>query len=75
MTSSKQEETTVVHPVRRSPRLNPILQGLPDGLDYFRYRGVNYKRTYRLAKYRNRWYAVPILRVLEDTPGSERESG
>lgn len=45
------EETTILHPVCRSPRLNPILQILPDGVHYFNYGGVNYRCIYRLIKY------------------------
>ena len=68
MPQSHREESTVLHPVRRSPRLNPILQILPADQHYFSYGGVNYKRVYRLVWYRGRCYAVPELRVLEDDP-------
>ncbi len=73
MPRSQPEESTVLHPVRRSPRLNPILQILPDGQHYFNYGGVNYKRIYRLVKYRGRWFAVPELRVLKDDPESDSD--
>lgn len=67
-TKSTPEETTILHPVRRSPRLNPILQQLPDGQHYYSYEERNYKRVYRLVQYRGRWYSVPIL--LADDPES-----
>jgi hypothetical protein len=74
MPRSQPDETTVLHPVRRSPRLNPILQILPDGQDSFNYRGIDYRRIYRLVKYRGQWFAVPELRVLEDDPESDSDS-
>lgn len=74
MTTEKPENTAVLHPVRRSPRLNPILHILPDGHAYFSYRGVNYERIYRLVHYRGRCYAVPELRVLEENPERDRDS-
>ena len=73
MPRSQKEESTVLHPVRRSPRLNPILQILPDGQTYFNYGGVNYKRVYRLVRYRGQWFAVPELRVLPDDPDSDSD--
>ncbi len=67
------QRTTIIHRVRRSPRLNPILQILPDGVDHFNYRGENYRRIYRLVRYRGRWYSVPTLQITSDNDDTESD--
>jgi hypothetical protein len=73
MITERPENTAVLHPVRRSPRLNPFLHIRPNDA-YFSYRGVNYKRIYRLVHYRGRCYAVPEVRVLEGHPERDSDS-